>query len=513
MNPTIEKKTEQDTWKDEIDEGRKDMQGLIARGYDSLNAACFIFLKITDAVQAKAYFNNLILNYITSAEKKTWINPTPKGDPQNAVHIAFTSSGLKELGLNVNTFSREFVEGMNTQQRSALLGDTENNNPKNWDWGNKEKEVHCVLMLYARNNTALADLEKNVFTPKSPGVQLIKRVETFEYNDKDEDKEHFGFRDGLSQPVIRGFSKSSTADDHLLVKPGEFILGYINEYDNYSPSPYVERDAKSVDLPYMPDDKNKNKKDLGKNGTYIVFRQIEQHVEKFWKFLYHNSKETAAGKTEKAIKLAAKMVGRWPEGQPLATCPDAAGMQADLLNEFNYFDPDKDGVRCPFGAHIRRTNPRDQVHTGRTQEDSVQMSQRHRMVRRGRIYGAPLDKKRNIENMIREVKDKNLEEKTKDGKTEIVRGLHFICMVSDIGRQFEFIQNVWANTSTFGDLCNEVDPMISPRPTKDQPKCHEFTTPQQIIRNRYKQVPMFTTVVGGAYFFMPGIEALKYIMK
>ena len=100
-----------------------------------------------------------------------------------------------------------------------------------------------------------------------------------------------------------------------------------------------------------------------------------------------------------------------------------------------------------------------------------------------------------------------------DKETKISRGLHFICMVSDIARQFEFVQNVWANTSTFAGLCNEVDPVISPRPTKGQPHCHEFTTPQQIIRNRYTNVPEFTTLVGGAYFFMPGIKALKYIIR
>jgi deferrochelatase/peroxidase EfeB len=94
-----------------------------------------------------------------------------------------------------------------------------------------------------------------------------------------------------------------------------------------------------------------------------------------------------------------------------------------------------------------------------------------------------------------------------------VRGIHFICLVSDISRQFEFVQNVWANTSTFAGLCNEVDPIISPRPTPEQPECHEFTTPQHIVRNRYKNIPEFTTVVGGAYFFMPGISALKYIVK
>ena len=506
MNTTIKKNKEQDSWRAEINVGRKDMQGLIARGYNSLNAACYIFVEITDAVLAKQFFNTIISKHITSADKSIYVNVTPKGDPQNAAHMAFTNEGLKKLGLDTDTFSREFLEGMATPHRSALLGDTESNEPKNWCWGNN-KNVHCVLLLYAENNKALAALETNIFNmlDTGTGLNLVKRIDTFEYNDKDEDKEHFGFRDGLSQPVMKGFSQSANTDEKLLINPGEFILGYKNEYDNYSPGPYVDDDQKSVDLPYMPD--VKGKKDLGKNGTYLVFRQIEQNVEEFWKFAYHNSREIAVSKTEKAIKLAAKMVGRWPEGQPLAICPDGSYMDEDSQKDFSYYQPDKDGIRCPFGAHIRRTNPRDQVHTGRNQKDSLEMSQRHRMLRRGRIYGKPLKEKMNIENMIWDIKEKKYEEPKNK------RGLNFICLVSDIGRQFEFVQNVWANTSTFADLCNEVDPLISPRPTNLQPKCHEFTTPQQIIRNRYTEVPMFTTVVGGAYFFMPGLNALKYIMK
>ena len=531
MNPSIKQKKEQQYFFDEIEKGRKDMQGLIARGYDSLNASLYLFLEITNPVQAKKYFSELIEKYITRADKTNDKSFPEKGDPANAVHIAFTSSGLKETGLSqdiLDTFSREFIEGMSytypdkhnkniIEERSTLLGDTNDNRSSRWHWGNTEtKPVHCVLMLYAKDSNALTVLERNVFININEGVRVVHTGNTFEYNPNDEDKEHFGFRDGLSQPNMKGFSQSKGKADNQLINPGEFILGYKNEYEHYSPSPYVESDAKSVSLPDMPPDmpRNKNKKDLGKNGTYLVFRQIEQHVERFWKFLYLHSKESPVTQTEKAIKFGAKMVGRWPEGQPLTICPEGAfTMDDDSLNEFAYADLDKDGIRCPLGAHIRRTNPRDQVHTGRDQEASIEMTSRHRMLRRGRIYGDPVDKKMNIENIINQVKDKELESNNNVEKTPVVRGLHFICLVSDIGRQFEFIQNVWANTSTFGDLCNEVDPMISPRPTKYQPQCHEFTTPQETVRNRYKEVPEFTTVVGGAYFFMPGITALKYIMK
>ena len=134
------------------------------------------------------------------------------------------------------------------------------------------------------------------------------------------------------------------------------------------------------------------------------------------------------------------------------------------------------------------------------------------MLRRRRIYGEPIDTKFDVDSIIALVKDKKPQKKP-EGPTKINRGLHFICLVSDIARQFEFVQNVWANTSTFGNLCNEVDPVISPRPTADQPDCHEFTTPQNIVRNRYQNVPEFTTVVGGAYFFMRELKPSNTLLE
>ncbi len=504
---------------------KEDIQGLIVRGYKSLNAARYVLLQIKIADEAKEYFNGLIENYISRGNLE--------GDPKRAVNIAFTSSGLKNLELDpdiIKSFSREFTEGMSynyhdrnnnlIEERRTLLGDTGKNSPANWHWGNSYNPVDCVIMLYAENTPALNALQSAVFSNRQ-GVEITQTMETFETK-RNLSKEHFGFRDGISQPLIAGFgSKSEDVEDEKLIKPGEFILGYLNEYDNYSPSPSVPNCGKSQQLDSIT---GHNKKDLGKNGTYMVFRQIEQHVEKFWDFLYHNSKEKQDTQTGRAIKLGAKMIGRWPEGQPLVTCPEGkCPISNDSLNNFNYDEHDEYGVNCPLGAHIRRTNPRDQVHTGRSSKDSLDMSKKHRMLRRGRIYGEPLAEEMNIEKMLDVVKQSKNKNHSEDGNTETkeennqkiktVRGLHFICMVSDIGRQFEFIQSVWANTSTFGDLCNEVDPMISPRPTPGQPHCHEFTTPQEIIRNRYKNVPEFTTVVGGAYFFMPGINSLKYIME
>ena len=523
-----------------------DMQGLIVRGYKSLPAATNILLRITDVAAAAKYFNFLADTYVTTGEKPNKHDNRLNNDPEKAVNIAFTRSGIAQL-LNediLKTFSREFIEGMSfrqgaynkrdhytsmsadekglaevldsadSEERSIMLGDRGKNHPNNWHWGNEQNPVDVLLMVYAGNKKALEELITDIFCNHQQGVEVVYVAGTYEYNPNNL-REHFGWTDGISQPTIKGLGKDKDVEDkRMLVNAGEFILGYTNEYNCYSPSPFVDNNTASAALKKYPADTTK--KDLGNNGTYLVFRQMEQHVETFWDYLYTNSKEAAASKTEQAVLLGAKMVGRWPDGRSLVQAPTAGCPVTDAtLNDFMYADTDKDGLMCPFGSHVRRTNPRDQVHASRNKKDSLELSNKHRMLRRGRIYGEPLDKDFNIDNMIHR-HNVTIPAPVKscigNENENAVRGIHFICLVSDIARQFEFVQNVWANTSTFGGLCNEVDPIISPRPTAEQPECHEFTTPQEVVRTRYKNIPEFTTVVGGAYFFMPGISALKYIV-
>jgi Dyp-type peroxidase family len=367
-------------------------------------------------------------------------------------------------------------------------------------------------MLYAETENALKELIDRVYCHQEHGTEpVFEGGDTHTYDPKKDLKEHFGFRDGISQPILWGLSKAkkNSIDDLQKIKPGEIVLGLDNEYGSKAPSPHD---------PEM---------DLGENGSYLVFRQIEQHVEKFWKFLHENSVEDGVSEHERAIKLGAKMIGRWPDGESLVTCPEGnCPTDEKDINNFTYDSPDKYGSKCPLGAHVRRTNPRDQVHTGRGADDSLIMSRRHRMLRRGRIYGVPLDQEFNIDNIICQVKnsiadtpENNTIDSTppsiapKPGQTPIIRGLHFICLVSDIGRQFEFVQNVWANTPTFADLRNESDPIIAPKSAIGDLKCAEFTAPNTAIRTRYSDVPEFTTVVGGSYFFMPGLTALKQLLK
>jgi Dyp-type peroxidase family len=548
MNNSQLKRPDLQRYFEEIDANRNDIQGLISHGYRKLPAARYLLFRITNPLLAKQHLGSLVDQVKNAGETRHNEN---KEERKPAVQMAFTSSGLKALGLPndaIDTFPREFLEGMSYSyddlknpgrkitERSTLLGDVGLNDPANWHWGNEDNTVDCLLLFYAKNTKELDPLTTDIYPDESTGLELAHTADTFTYDPDKKTKEHFGFMDGISQPIIKGFNKSGEImDDKELFNPGEFILGFANQYQTYTHTPYIQNVQGSHSLHAL--DPVTGKKDLGKNGTYLVFRQMEQHVEKFWRYLFHNSKEKAATQNERAIKLAAKMVGRWPEGEPLVTSPEkpdhTTEADKDLkkdLNSFNYSKIDNLGLRCPFGAHIRRTNPRDQVHAGRGDKMSLEMSNKHRMLRRGRIYGNPLDPDFNIDNIIDMVRLIPLEEMdaqicydiNSNGesteahdrkKIEIKRGINFICLVSDISRQFEFVQSVWTNTRTFGELTNEADPIISPGYTSDTETHADFTTPQQNVRNRYKAVPEFTNVVGGAYFFMPGIRTLKYLLN
>jgi deferrochelatase/peroxidase EfeB len=164
-------------------------------------------------------------------------------------------------------------------------------------------------------------------------------------------------------------------------------------------------------------------RDLGANGTYLVFRQIEQDVARFWNAL----DRATQGDAKRREWLAAKVVGRWPIGAPFTLQPDArtdpSPNKDDPSNDFSYRPADADGVACPLGAHIRRANPRDTL--GNDPAVALTSARRHRLLRRGRAYGLPL-----------------VNRLTDDGKE---RGLHFVCLNANLERQFEFVQQTWIN--------------------------------------------------------------------
>jgi Dyp-type peroxidase family len=270
-------------------------------------------------------------------------------------------------------------------------------------------------------------------------------------------REHFGYRDRLTTPEIEGTGIVPTPGSGPPIKAGEFILGYPDE------------EGPPANLP-QPEI-------LSRNGSYMAYRRLQQHVAAFRDFLREQGGPTA----EEQELLAAKLMGRWRSGAPLVLAPEkddpSIADDPQRNNNFNYAKMDPQGYAVPLGSHIRRMNPRD---------TTVGSLQRRKIIRRGATYGAALP-----------------EGAPEDG---VDRGIAAFVICASLIRQFEFVQNVWANDPNFHELGNERDPMIGA-----QDGTFDFTIPKRPIRRKIKGLPAFTTVKGGAYFFLPGIKALRYL--
>jgi len=418
-----------------------DIQGLVAQGYSRLRLAAFLLLRVTDAPAARRWLAALVPAVTTGRQR-------PR---HQAANVAFTARGLARLGVAddvVTGFAPEFVEGLAAPARARALGDVDESAPASWRWGAGDRAVDAVLLLYGTDRSELDDLLAR--HAPAPGLDEVARIETVDLGNR----EHFGFHDGISQPIVSGLSK--TAHPELTVRAGEFVLGYPNEY------------GQAADCP-----------DLGRNGTYLVMRELEQDVDGFWRYCREASGDGDGERAGEA--LAARMVGRWPGGAPLALSPDRDARGLADENSFGYAELDPLGERCPIGSHARRVNPRDCLGAGADPAESLAISRRHRLLRRGRSYGA----------------------------AGTSRGLCFVGLNASIARQFEFIQCTWANNPHFGGLYDDADPLIGPRHRGGG----TFTVQATPLRRRYRGMPRFVTTRGGAYFLLPGIDALSRLAR
>jgi Dyp-type peroxidase family len=267
---------------------------------------------------------------------------------------------------------------------------------------------------------------------------------------------------------------------------------------------------------------------LGRNGSYVGLRKYQSRVGAFNRFLRAN------GNTEQERELlAAKLVGRWKDGSSLVRHPykprteevsgeerlralhsswwksdakhtpdaektvsrpttspkegspiegAARSSRADD-NDFLFGEEDPEALRCPYGSHIRRANPRDGLAKDLASAQTLlDAANNHRMLRRGRKYGPP-----------------PADRHTDDG---VERGLLFICLNADIARQFEFVQQTWILNRNFATLYDETDPLVGPK--------GGFTIGEKPLR-RIVDVETFIQSAGGEYFFLPSLPALKYL--
>jgi len=458
-----------------------DIQGLLTRGYGNLPAATFLLLEIEAPLRARAWLRRLA-DRITSAG----VRPEDR-----ALNVALTASALTKLGFPAEAmarFSREFAGGMVTSHRSRFLGDVGDGSPEHWHWGGPTtRPVDVLLLVYARDETLLTGLVDDLATGFAEGgLAPVEQLVTAPLTDR----EHFGFRDGISQPTIEGLGRTDAPAN--TIKAGEFVLGYKNEYGLYTDRPVLEpADDPGGLLPTT----DSGRRDFGRNGSYLVIRQLGQDVHGFWQFLDGVTRgDDGASDPLARTWLAAKMVGRWPNGAPMAISPDVDDPHLADFNDFGYGTSDRDGLNCPIGAHIRRTHPRDSLDPDPGTDRSIELDKRHRLLRRGRAYGPPV------------APEERLIDADGDGAR---RGLHFICLCANIARQFEFVQHTWVSNQKFDGLYDEVDPLIGRR----DPSGATFTIPRRPVRRRIRGIPSFVAVHGGGYFFMPGLRALRYLAR
>jgi deferrochelatase/peroxidase EfeB len=495
----------------------KDVQGLVRFGYARMTEACYLLLRIRDQAAARAW---CAVAPVATAEFQT----TPH---DVALQVAFTWEGVGELGLPPEAlagFSAEFQSGMVEANRSRRLGDVDQSAPAKWWWGGPVSTPHVLVMLFAIPGK-LEEWRRTVQVGAwNAAFELIRCLSTTDMGGY----EPFGFKDGISQPEIDWESAPKIATEQITytnqVAAGEFLLGYVNEYGKYTDRPLVDStDRRAADLPDAED--VPARKDVGRNGTYVVMRTLAQDVSAFWKFV----EGQAAGASQ---QLAESMVGRTMEGQPLAQLsavpiPGIGSDPKDDANRFT-FDQDPAGTGCPFGAHIRRANPRNTDYPNRPswwlslvlsklgwasreslgfKPDIMASTRFHRLLRRGREYGPGLALSPAFPSSPPPV--------SSPPAADPKPGLHFLCLNANIVRQFEFVQNAWLMSTKFDGLSGESDPLLGNRtPIGDGRSTDNFTIPRENgVRRSIAGLPQFITVRGGAYFFLPGIRALRYFSR
>ena len=554
-----------------------EIQSLILGGLGFLrHGAAVLFALGDDVPKAKAWLRDTMPS-VAFSDGRTL---------KHATILGLAATALSRLGLpedSVSTFPPAFIDGMAAPWRLRALGDVGENAPKWWWWGGPDhNRVDGVLVLYAKEERELrALIDKSIASLKRYGHAEVRTVPFRELADKDSAGskgstdsndsgavkrlhakcEPFGFVDGISQPVIRGTYKAlRNADPIHLVEAGEFILGYPDNRGYLPPGPTLAAIHDPGNLlpltasPLLHFSSNvvNADRDLGRNGSYLVIRHLEQDVDGFWKACRREGKRLQssfpAGVKVRELGefIAAKIVGRWQDGSSLvryprvpatnapvpqhvapsrvggggahvaAPIPPAPAKSAALLvaapnagppqlkeadsesdgsppdsdtsqrewklgfepdNDFLFGSEDPQALRCPFGAHIRRANPRESFEPGSLEQLAI--TNRHRIIRIGRFY------------------------RPKRGQK---RGLFFMCLNGDLERQFEFVQQTWIQSPTFHGLANERDPMLA-----DPGGQGGYTIPSHAGPLRVEGLQRFVQTRGGGYFFLPGRRFLTYL--
>lgn len=446
-----------------------DIQGFVLRGY-ALPFARYLFLEITDATRGQACIGRL-LDQITTGEH--W----DAGKPDWTLNIAFTHKGLVNLKLpdaSLLSFPVEFLQGM--KARGEILGDTGKNASENWDPFWREARVDIWLAVNSKTKETLEARCSHLQTLMSEtgGATIIGSQDAgaLLINGKWSSKEHFGYTDGFGNPDFLGVERDTQPGQGKLMADGtwaplatgELLLGYADEAGELPVAP----------VPHL----------LASNGTFMVYRKIHQNVATFRQYLDDKAKLYAGGKE----KLASKLIGRWRDGTPIELSPDAPNeaIVSDKQKNVNFtFGNDLAGTRCPIGAHVRRTNPRDAFGF------NGKLINRRRITRRGLPYGSYVPEDQPVRD---------------DGE----HGIIFMALNASLFRQFEFVQQQWMQYGNDARLGNDKDMLLGNHEARDKyviQGTEDPSNPPFVCGN----LPNFVELRGGDYFFLPSMTALRMI--
>ena len=540
-----------------------EIQGNIIPGFQK-DFETLLFLRITDPQQCKEWikhmtpfiataeevltFNRLFKQiryrrgYEAGAVKATWVN------------MAFSFPGLKKLRPDVDQFTDQaFKDGLAAHSKDLgdPTGENDEGNPKNWVIGGPGNEADILLIVQSDDYEDLQHevqrIRQSIYNLLSGRTRVLSGVELL-YEDHGTNPpgrlsghEHFGFLDGVSQPGIRGRVSKDPHDvltprqnprdpnqgkpGQDLLWPGEFVFGYQHQ----DPTREVKKPS---------DDKASAGPAWAKNGSYLIFRRLQQDVGAFHAFLHEHGQQVGV----LPAFLGAKIIGRWPDGEPIMR-DQQGGNQPMLGNddcanndfEFVHQDPslnnppsqlppddlppagtsdqcripqasnthftpspgDQSGQICPFAGHIRKAYPRDDITPAGKGKDrsesSEQDTQTHRLLRRGLPYGP--------------VSPSTLENPVHDN---VDRGLLFMAYQTSIERQFEFVTKAWVNNPNFSQQGAGFDLVIGQNSQGNRQRTAPISlnpVQNQTIQLQTNQEWVIPT--GGGYFFAPSISALK----
>lgn len=460
---------------------RKDHQQLLFVRFNDAASGCRLLASLKDVVASHLEVSSFNRAYSEVRER------TGRDDVIEAtwVGLMISSKGYTKLDINLATelpsepAYEAFKAGM--AARAPLIGHTRPNDaPSGWiaEFKAETGVDACILIASDDKDDLDAVLVEISDAVSAAGCEVAYQEPSAVLPGPFKGHEHFGFKDGISQPAVAGVDPNPETGEPAAVALGEFVLGYADE---------TGQTAKVGSL--------------WKNGSFVAFERIAQHVAVFRQLAAKAAEGT--NPTLNAADLEAKMVGRWPSGAPLEMAPEADPGDGGVTNAFEYkAEPfsDDDGHKTPRFAHVRKANPRDE-----TRPDPEDPVARHRMIRRGVPFGPPLPPGATGD----------------DGQA---RGLHFFCFVADLARQFEFVQSKWLNDQNFpsggkpetpngpylppkpGEPADGPDPVVGEHDESASNALHQTSGIHTFVLG-----PEVVSVTAGEYFFAPSISAIEQL--